>query len=257
MDLNKLLFIVSPPLSPSKMKTLFLTSLALLLSMAHLQAQKTKTKAKNFHYTDYFERNLGESPTKIERVANLMYGHYSNQILADSLNHPAYLAQEVIILPIWQEKRKGEYWLYGGWFAPKQYEKALTQNIFELKPLGKDSFLIRLHQLKDMPNLEWQKPNPFEDKSSKDLIFMENCEWLGIWKDGEFISKSTQVCSIDLGEQIQGIKMHNIYNKNGFVNLSNFYNAQGLVVFSYEDKPNQFDRLKKETLLGKTKKKKR
>ena len=205
-------------------------------------------KAKTFHYTDHFQNQSKKEASKVERILNTMYGHYSNKKLADAIQHPMYSHQEAIIIPIWKEKRKGEHWFFATWFAGSFYDKPLLEGFFLMENIGRDSFTVKGFLAPSSRPNEWQLEKPYEDLDPKDLKHHEGCTHLGVWyeKEQEFRWTTPDLCRLPLGDQIAGIKTQSNFGPKGYTNLSEYHTKDGQVLFAYPaDQGNFFERLDK------------
>ena len=176
-----------------------------------------------------------------------MYGHYSNKKLADELQNPKYSHQESIVVPMWQEKRKGEHWFYGLWFAGNFYDKPLMEIFCSMENIGRDSFNIKIFKATTSSRLyEWQLENPYQDLSPKDLIHHEGCTHLGVWSEQEqtFYWIVNETCQLGLTDQMTGIKLLTNFTPKGLYGYPKYYDKNGKLIFAYpEDQGTFFERL--------------
>lgn len=246
------------------MKTkLLLTCLMLMPLLVFAQKKGTKgKKTGKFHYTANFksEKEIQGMENKMERVYHAFIGHYTNKAQADTANSPLFREQEIICVPIWQQTRKGEHWLYIGWFAANSYQKSLAQSVIRLNKRGRDTFDVMLYVLpaeedENFYSYEWAKEQPFTNVDVRKLLKTEVClGWVVETKAGSVEWVTPQLCAQNISDVIQHHKIDASVSPEYIRFFTQFYTADKQRVFGY-DRPigQQFDRISKQTSIQKAK----
>lgn len=184
-------------------------------------------------------------PNKLERIYYTLCGEFHSKAQADTTKIPFMKApQHILMLPIWQDERKGEYWLYFGWFRMGEPKKAFGQGVFKIYAekdksdniLYKMSFYALPNEAEhDYYSEEWKKPKPFAHLKPRDLVQTQNCAATitpieGSPNEYEFAAPP---CKFKLSEQIQYFAMLgrvSPYKQNLF---TEYYDNNQKLLFGY------------------------
>ena len=153
----------------------------LFLTTPLLQAQRTKGQPHNYLSKTKTPNEIRAIENKIERIYYTICGEFSSKNFAANATDPMLaIEQEIIAVPIWTE-RKGEYWIYLGWFKHGEPAHPLMQLVLRLNKVSRDTFRLDQYLLPNPEahndySLEWQKPHPFRDLKPKDLLLPEGCQ---------------------------------------------------------------------------------
>ena len=168
---------------------------------------------KGFHYLmpTKTANEICSLNIKIEKVFHMMLGEFTNKAQLDTLSQrtAGAVEQHRIAVPIWTD-RKGEYWLYSGWFKAGQPERALIQSVFRVAKEGRDTFRVFQYRLpREVENNyyaeEWKKADAFADLKPKDLIPDTSCAYYIIEKGENHYQMNlyTDPCFLPLNEHAQ------------------------------------------------------
>ena len=193
--------------------------------------------------------NLLKSETdKISRVLKTLCAHYTNKKQAQELQDELlYASQEMVLTPIWQEKRRGEHWFYLGWFPENQYKQSLGEGILQLKRHNRDSFSLQIYPLDQNYPLAWQEEKPFENLELKDLKPVEGCQiWLQETQLGRLSLHTQGLCAYTMSDQIHYLQLHFEIDGLTLLDFSAYYDANRALIFAYpQDKPVIFQKREK------------
>ena len=229
----------------------YLSLVFVCLCLNFLQAQealKTKyKKPKPYDYTQDFKslETIKNETSKINRIAWTMHGHYSNRRQADTVQHPYYQSQEIVYLPIWQEKRLGEHWTYVVWFAEGRPEQPLGDFVFKLEKFNRDTFLATMYLLPDKLVPNWQETQAFDNLNPQDLHSPQGCTArLVEVQTGRVQWLANDFCHQVLSDQIHYHRIHMQFYHQGIKEFTSYYNTNKEVVFALPPElPCHFERL--------------
>ena len=228
------------------MKPLF-ALLPLILLFTPLLAQDEKP-SPDFDYRTKFKttQELEKETDKSKKILGLITGHYSNKAQAQALDNPLYQAQEMFIVPVWEERSQTEHWFYIGWFASGRLEQSLAQGLVRVQAHNKDSFSLRSYLFKENYPLEWQKQNAFADLTPDDLEVGKGCTaYLYENQTGQVVWKANDFCHQPLSDLLEFHRVHLVFSLQGVEAFSQYYTDKQTLLFGYpEDLPNTFERLK-------------
>lgn len=152
------------------------------------QRKKTKTPAYNYLSKTKTMEEIQALTNKTEKVYHMLCGEFNNKAQADTSKSPKLpclrTSQQIIAVPVWQEERKGEYWLYYGWFAFGEPQKALAQGLFKITPEKDQSdnvkyklsfYTLANEEEHNFYSEEWKKEKPFAGLKPRDLLHDEGC----------------------------------------------------------------------------------
>ena len=227
---------------------IFLAFLLFSLFLAPLFAQKSNASNATFDYRTKFKtaEELKGETDKSKRIFGLMTGHYSNQAQAQALDNPLYREQNLVIVPIWEEKRRGENWFYLGWFASGRLEQSLGEIIFRVERHSRDSFLATYYLIKENYPLEWQKQDAFGFLSPQELELGQGClAYLTEVEVGKVIWEASDFCKHTVSDQIAHHRIKFVIEAPALKSFTHFYDTNKALIFGYpEDLPSIFDRPK-------------
>jgi len=219
------------------MQKLILLLLLLCATQGFAQRQKPKINYLSNTKTAAEIRNLDN---KQERLYYSLLGEFTNKRQSDTATNPALAVhQEMIAVPVWQE-RKGEYWLYMGWFKHGSPEKALAQGFFKLTKESRDTFLLSFflppnEADNNYYSLEWKKHKPFADLRPKDLISAQGCSNYIVVKDAETftILGDENPCQRYMSENLQAFDFRADLRPEVVRHFTAFFNKEGKFAFDY------------------------
>lgn len=221
---------------------IFLAFVALFLSITsgELQAQKKKKEPWNYLTNTKTPAEILTIENKLERLSYMFQGEFTNEEIAKVANSSLFQHQDIICVPIWQE-RKGEYWLYWGWFKHGQPERSLAQAVWQVSRLNRDTFELKFYQLPDEEDknyysMEWQKEKPFANMKVKDLIYTGGK--YAITEINENVYKLHPLGKphgYPMSEKIQFINLNIEISPDTHHHFSNFYDEKMVKVFGYDD----------------------
>ena len=217
---------------------------------AHLSAQRKKNKPP-YNYLTHTKTvaEIEAFTNKTEKVFYMLCGEFSNKAQADTTKIPYLKApQQIIAVPIWQDTRKGEYWLYMGWFAFGEPKKALSQGIFKLSS-EKDQYdnikyKLAFYALPEEDaeynsfSEEWKKEQPFAGLRPRDLLQDNSCVSYIIASEtqpNEFLFESIVdgLCPQPISEQLRYYTFAGRLTPSEINHYTAFYDAQKKIVFAY------------------------
>jgi hypothetical protein len=217
--------------------------------LAQKKAKKAKKKNK-FDYVNLFysQEEIAKTEDRTERLFRTMTGHFSNKAQADTASSGVFAEQEIICIPIWQE-RKGEYWAYQCRFPAGQPKRLLAETFAKVRRRSRDTFDVALFTLaKDYEHdpLEWLKEKPFADLKPKDLV-LGNCQTQIVeLAPMEYEEDHKELCrySYEANPNIQYVRRRIRLSLKRYNFLFSFYDAQQQVIFAYPPPDGlYFDRL--------------
>lgn len=212
--------------------------LALLANCANAQPKKD---AHSYLYHTKTPKEIRQLENKIDKLYYLLCGEFSNAQQASTATHPSLaVAQNVICVPIWAE-RKGEYWIYRGWYKQGQPEQALAQGIYRLTKESRDTFKLTFYLLPNEKennyySLEWLKKNPFGDLRPKDLVFNEGCtNYVVATAPDEFqILGDEEPCYRAASEILQYYDLRDRLTPEAIYRHSQYYDKNKQLVIDYQ-----------------------
>jgi len=183
---------------------------------------------------------------KTEKVFYMLCGEFSNKAQADTTKIPFMKTpQQILAVPIWQDTRKGEYWLYIGWFSLGNSKKALAQSILKIVP-EKDAQDELHHKLvfyalpneaeNDYYSEEWKKPKPFSALKPKDLLHTEGCSGKisgNPDNKNEFFCTQPTPCPQEVSEQIKFYAFIGTFTPDRQVLYTEYYDKDKKLLFGY------------------------
>ncbi len=183
---------------------------------------------------------------RLEKVYNLLLGHFTNEVQAAKETALIYSPQEFIGVPIWT-KRVGEYWVYVTWMQLGKPEIPLIQGVWHITRKDRETIDVVIYEI---PNKQdyiyaWKEENPLADLTPNDLIYKDTC---GIaitrastneyWINGE-------PCKRDISAVIKHIQSKIKLLPEKVVVYSTFMNKKKEKVYAY-DKGLEFIRISKD-----------
>lgn len=141
---------------------LYVGTICLFLAPSLLWGQRNKGQPSNYLEKTKSANEIRQLDNKMDRLFYTLCGEFTNKRQATTAEDPGIaIEQEMIAIPIWTE-RKGEYWVYIGWFKHGQPERALAQCVFRLTKDSRDTFRLAQYSLPNPEgnnyySLEWKK----------------------------------------------------------------------------------------------------
>lgn len=227
-------------------KTLLLASL-FLMSLASCSVQKSNT------YIDELSNKeaILSANNRLEQIANLWTGHFSNKQAIKDGATTTDLEQEIIGRRIWKKNRPGEYWLYTGWFQSGSYEKAIAASIAQITRISPDTAFIAFYNFaapETVPAFEWTQDQPFKNLSKDDLLPRE--EGCGSFiirvGEGKYKMVANEACFGPMSDLVKYYKINGVLSPEHILFNTLFLNGEKEFVFSHKD--NRFDRFNKKEL---------
>jgi hypothetical protein len=211
------------------------------------QPKKRTTTVYNYLSKTKSPEEILAIPNKMERLFYMFCGEFHNKAQADTTKIPFLKAiQYLIVIPIWQEERKGEYWIYGGRIRPDESQKVFGQNIIRMtsEKDASDNVLYKLtfytlpKELEETYVEEWKKEKPFAELKPRDLEHSEGCVSYIVASETqaneyEFVHMQDAICYRKMSEQLY------YYTFNGSLKLkeqhfyTEFFDADKKRVFGY------------------------
>lgn len=230
-------------------KTLLLASL-FVIGLASCSVQKSNT------YIDELsnKENIFATNNRLEQVANLWIGHFSNK--ATVLSGTVKAEQEVIGRRVWKKKRPNECWIYIGWFQAGSYEKALSGGLANIRRIAPDTLIMEWYDFIDAESMvpfEWAKDQPFNQFNKDELKpRSQDCGSIVIPKDDntyEIISQAP--CYRAMSDAVKYFKFTGTLSADILTFHTEFLNDKKEFLFAQRD--NHYNRFSKEELENKYK----
>lgn len=215
---------------------------------AELSAQRKKPKTPVYNYLSKTKttEEIQALTNKTEKVYHMICGEFSNQAQADTTKIP-YLKtpQQIVAVPIWQDERKGEFWLYYGWFRVGEPKTPLAHGIFKLTSEKDKSDNVRYrldsYFLPEEPSNyaeEWKKEKPFAGLKPRDLIQGEGCvSYLVESEDTKnlFVCSHDQSnpCKFTISEQIKYYAFIGNFSPDKQVMFTEYFDTDKKLLFGY------------------------
>jgi CpeT/CpcT family (DUF1001) len=235
------------------MRKLFLLFFCLLIGSGStlVFAQKKKKKQAQAGY-NYLSKTKTPAeilaiPNKAERIFYMFCGEFHNKAQSDTTKLPFLKAvQYLIVIPIWQEERKGEYWVYGGRIRPDESQKVFGQNIIRMSTEkdAEDNIRYKLtfytlpKELEETYQEEWKKEKPFAELKPRDLEHSEGCVSYIIASETqpneyEFVHMPDAICQREMSEQLRYYIFNGMLRVDEQYFFTTFYDANKKPVFTY------------------------
>ncbi len=214
----------------------------LFLTVPLLQAQRSKGKGQPHNYLEKTKsaNEIRAIENKMERLYHTICGEFTSKRFAEAATDPVLtIEQELITVPIWTE-RKGEYWMYLGWFKHGQPEQPLVQLIMRLTKVNRDTFRLDQYSLPNPEahnnySLEWQKPHPFRDLRPKDLILPDGCYNL-IVEESPFVFHQLpddNPCEYYISESLRYFDYEGKYSPEYLFDMTRYFDKDVKFLFGY------------------------
>lgn len=221
-------------------KNIYSVGACCLFSVAAVFGQK-KESPVNYLDKTKSANEIRTIENKMERLYYTLCGEFTNKRQADTAQLPALaIQQELIAIPIWTE-RKGEYWIYIGWFKHGQSERALAQSIFRLTKENRDTFVLSQYTLPNLEDnnfysLEWKKAHPFGDLKPKDLLLPDGCTNRIVESAPNVfeVLEDEDPCPRDVSDAIQFYDFGNSYTPEIINNYTRYYDKDKNFLFGYQ-----------------------
>lgn len=210
------------------------------ISAVAIFGQKRKKPTWNYLTNTKTAVEILQVENKLERLAYMFQGEFTNEEVAKVAKSSLFQHQDIICVPIWTD-RKGEYWLYWGWFKHGQPERSLAQAVWQITRLNRDTFELKFYQLPDEEErnyyaFEWQKEKPFNNLKTKDLIFTGGR--YAITEINENLYKlhpMERPHKYPMSEKIKFINLQLEISPDTHHHFTNFYDESMVKVFGYDD----------------------
>lgn len=230
-----------------KKSAIILLPLFLLVYLASCSVQKY------ISYIDELsnERAIFSADNRLERIASLWTGHFSNKQVIQEGTTTTEVEQELIGRRVWQKKRPGEYWMYIGWFHANSYEKALSSGLAQITRISPDTSFMTFNRFaspESIPVFEWTKDQPFEDLTKEDLILaQEGCgSFIVSLGKNKYEMIAHKACFDPMSDLVQYFKINCTLSPKGILFNTLFLDKNKEVTVYYKD--NRFDRFNKKEL---------
>lgn len=209
-----------------------------------------KDTTETYHYltNSLSAEEIRKTNNKLQRVANMWIGHFSNVDFVEKQSNPVVTEQEVIGVRVWPERTDG-IWVYIGWFTPDFSEEALSQGIFKVYKITPDTTGLEyftLPERADKYSHEWMKKRPFAKMKPTDLKQLSGCvsKVVKHQKDTYRVLPDPALCATDGDAGIAFIKLDILMGAEFIDFHTGFYTAEKTPIIQYKD-GNLFKRLNK------------
>ena len=238
-----ILFLATILLETMQNKTRLIAPALLFLGFLALSACKTgaskQTGAYNYLSLTSTPEEIEANTNKMDKVFQMLIGQFNNKEQADTSSTGIFQEQDMIAVPMWRH-RKGEYWLYMGWFKTGVPDRPLAQGIFQLTKIDRDTFKLKFHLPpheadNDYYSGEWRKEQPFANLGPRDLLHDPGCVNYIVERGNntfEVISAGLK-CKRYISDLIRYFDFQAMLSPQGQSHFTVFYNEQEEEVFSY------------------------
>lgn len=216
-------------------------------------AQKSK-KMQPLAYQQYLldGEAIGQLDNRQEKVKHFFCGHFTNKAQADTTQNPLFKKpQEIIGLPVWQDKRPGETWVYMNWIPAGQPEVLLSHSLFQILRHNRDSFLVKAYNLPERPNglrdynLVWAQENPLAEVESKELTLSGQL-WVYEVQPNRWAVDSDLLAIPSMGGSvISFLELDMRLEAGQLISFAKFYNKDRQFLFGAPQEGSIFQRLPK------------
>jgi len=144
------------------------------LGISNLYAQKENVPIYMQHTVN--NDDLSKIENRYERFKQQNLGHFSSEIHSEEVGDDP---QEFIVIPIFQDTRPGEFWIYIEFFSPVLVNHPIEQRIQRYSRLNRDTLYAETYHFHNPENYinEWKKEIPFEHFDIEDELFHdETCD---------------------------------------------------------------------------------
>jgi hypothetical protein len=204
------------------------------------QAQKKTKEVWNYLTDTKTAEEILTVENKLERLAYMFQGEFTNEDVAKVANSPLYQHQDMICVPIWTDRR-GEYWLYWGWFKHGQPERCLAQAVWQISRLNRDTFELKFYRLPEEEQenyypFEWRKEKPFANIRIKELIYTGGTYAITEVKENLYkLHPLAKPQAYPMSEKIKNINLSIELDPTKQQHFTNFYDENIVKIFGYDD----------------------